>query len=327
MKVRTGFVEVEGHRLAYLAVNEHLASAEQPALVFIHGVLVSINFWRGTLPANIRDNRAWYALSLPAHHPSTVPADFSSEHVDADWFFRLMNGALEQLLDGQKAIVVGHSTGGFCALNLAINQAPSVLGIVSIAGFHSGNWSGVEGMLVKLASLGRWAKPLFAMNLQIARRIPLVQRVFASLLACKPRTYLASPLSQRMLDNCGADMQQQDSTALFNLFNGISRLEIAERLHAITMPCHIFSGSHDPVVPTTQTLRIVGEVPRARPVEFNNVGHMPFMEDTTAFFSALERAINEIANLPAVAAMQTESNQRNSSDELSPVSSRLATHS
>ena len=37
MKIRQGFVEVEGHRLAYLAVNEHLARADEPAVVFIHG--------------------------------------------------------------------------------------------------------------------------------------------------------------------------------------------------------------------------------------------------------------------------------------------------
>jgi hypothetical protein len=46
MKAREGFVEVEGHRLAYLAVNEHLARADEPAVVFIHGVLASVNFHR-----------------------------------------------------------------------------------------------------------------------------------------------------------------------------------------------------------------------------------------------------------------------------------------
>ena len=75
MDVREGFVDVEGHRLAYLAVNEHLARPAQPAVVFLHGVLASVHFWLDAVPPDVREHRAWYALSLPAHHPSTVPAD------------------------------------------------------------------------------------------------------------------------------------------------------------------------------------------------------------------------------------------------------------
>ena len=95
MHVKEGFVESEGHRLAYLAVNEHLASEEKPSIVFIHGVLASVNFWLDCVPPDFKECRAWYALSLPAHHPSTVPIDFAPEQVNELWFFRLMNGALK----------------------------------------------------------------------------------------------------------------------------------------------------------------------------------------------------------------------------------------
>ncbi|MCA9676181.1 MAG: alpha/beta fold hydrolase [Kofleriaceae bacterium] len=295
MNVREGFVDVEGHRLAYLAVNEQLARPEQPAVVFIHGVLASVHFWLDAVPPDLREHRAWYALSLPAHHPSTVPADFGPGQVDEQWFYRLMNGALEQLLDGRKAIVVGHSTGGFCALNLAIHRAPGVIGIVSVAAFHRGRWGGVEGQLLKLAGLGRWARPLFALNILIARRSALVRRVFATLLAHDRSAFRASPLSQRMLDNVRADARRQDPTALFYLFNGISKLEIGHRLRDIGIPCHVLAGTHDPVVPATQTLLIVGEVPDASAAVFRGVGHMPFMEATAAYFSALERALRQLA--------------------------------
>ncbi len=59
MKVKEGFVESEGHRLAYLSVNEHLADEnEQPAIVFIHGVLASVNFWRDCVPPSFKEGRA-----------------------------------------------------------------------------------------------------------------------------------------------------------------------------------------------------------------------------------------------------------------------------
>ncbi|MDO8332193.1 MAG: alpha/beta hydrolase [Fluviicoccus sp.] len=295
MNVREGFVEAEGHRLAYLAVNEHLAREDEPAIVFIHGVLASVNFWRDCVPPGFKDDRAWYALSLPAHFPSTVPPDFSPGQVNSDWFFRIMNQALQALLVERKAIVVGHSTGGFSALNLAIHHAPNVLGIVSVAGFHRGQWGSVEGLLVRLAGLGNWAKGLFVANIRISQKSRLVRSIFASLLAYDHRAYRANPLSRRMLANIEGDTVRQDPVALFTLFNGIGRLEIADQLRRITMPCHILAGAADPVVTAGQSLVLAGEIPHAKLVVFRHVGHMPFMECPDAFFAALEQALRDIA--------------------------------
>ena len=295
MKVKEGFVHSHGHQLAYLAVNEHLAGDDDPAIVFIHGVLASVNFWRDCVPPGFREGRAWYSLSLPAHHPSTVPRDFKPDDIDEAWFFDVMNGALKELLGDRKAIVVGHSTGGFCALNLAIHHAPNVVGIVSVAGFHRGVWGGVEGLLLKLAGLGAWAKPLFVSNIRVSQWSHFVRRTFAAMLAHDRKAYRSNPLSQRMLENIEPNTCGQDPAALFVLFNGITRLEIADHLHRIEMPCYILSGSHDPVVPTEQSQRLAGDIPGAKSVVFENVGHMPFIEDPDACASALERAISDIS--------------------------------
>lgn len=295
MNIREAFVEVEGHRLACLAVNEHLDRPHAPAVVFIHGVLASVNCWRDCVPPSFREGRAWYALSLPAHHPSTVPADFHAAQVDADFFHRVMGGALQALVGDRPVIVVGHSTGGFCALNLAIHQAPNLIGIVSVAGFHAGKWGSVEGLLLWLAGLGRWAKPLFMANLLVARYSPFLQRQFASQLAHDRKAYLANPLSQRFLDNIGPNTRAQDPAALFELFNGISRLEIASELCRITTPCYVLAGSHDPVVPASQSLVIAGGVPGANIVVFNGAGHMPFIECADACAQALEAAIDDLS--------------------------------
>lgn len=309
MQIREGHVEVEGHRLAYLAANEHLTTDDEPAIVFIHGVLASVNFWRDCVPPDFKESRAWYALSLPAHHPSTVPDDFALGHVNAEWFFHIMNGALTALLADKKAIIVGHSTGGFSALNLAINHAHNVIGIVSVAGFHKGTWNGAEGQLLKLAGLGKWANNLFAFNIRISQVSSFVRRTFASLLAYDRRAYRANPLSQRMLENIETDTCQQNPAALFVLFNGISTIEIADQLVEISIPCHIFSGSHDPVVPSAQSQVLIGEIPNAKSVVFQNVGHMPFIEDTDAYFHALQQALTDITENANIHAPQTGNGQ------------------
>jgi len=294
MKVKEGCVKSDGHRLAYLAVNEHLVRHEQPSIVFIHGVLASVNFWIDCVPPSFKEDRDWYSLSLPAHYPSIVPKDFSPEQVNEQWFFRLMNGALKELLGEKKAILIGHSTGGFSALNLAIHQAPNVIGIISVAGFHSGHWGGVEGLLVKLAGMGKWAKSLFVSNIVLAQRSHFIQRAFASQLAYNRSAYRLSPLSQRMIDNIKPHTSQQDPAALFKLFNGIGPLEIADQLHRIRIPCYIFAGLHDPVVPAEQSLVLASRIQNAKTIVFHNVGHMPFMEDTAAYFNALEHALIDI---------------------------------
>jgi len=316
MKVKEGFVESEDHRLAYLAVNEHLVRHEQPSIVFIHGVLASVNFWLDCVPPSFKEDRAWYSLSLPAHHPSIVPLDFAPEQVNEQWFFRLMNGALKELLGEKKAIIIGHSTGGFSALNLAIHQAPNVIGIVSIAGFHSGHWGGVEGLLVKLAGMGKWAKSLFVSNIMLSQRIHIIQRVFASQLAYKRSAYRSSPLSQRMIDNIKPNTSQQNPSALFPLFNGIGPLEIVDQLHQISIPCYIFAGTHDPVVPAEQSLVLASKIQHAKTIVFRNVGHMPFMEDTEAYVTALEKALYDITGQYHLTNNKYEQEKNN---ELSPV--------
>lgn len=306
MKVREGFVNSGGHQLAYLAVNEHLANDKEPAIVFIHGVLVSVNFWLDCVPPEFKKSRAWYSLSLPAHHPSTVPKNFKLGDVNDAWFFNIMSVALQELLGDKKAIIVGHSTGGFCALNLAIHQAPNVLGIVSVAGFHSGKWGGVEGMLVKLAGMGKWAKKIFVSNINISKSSYFVRQVFASMLANNGRAYRLNPLSKLMLENTKDNMLAQDPAPLFTLFNGISTIEIADQLHHINIPCYIFSGSHDPVVPTKQTRVLLSKIPKAKSVVFNQVGHMPFIEDSDAYFDALQLALKDIINNTLVKSQKKE---------------------
>src|SRR5690606_29429082 len=92
--------------------------------------------------------------------------------------------------------------------------------------------------------------------------------------------------------------------ALFTLFNGIARLEIADQLGRITIPCYLFSGTHDPVVPPAQSLVLVSKISHARSVVFQGVGHMPFMEATDAYFEELTLALQDITE-------QTDSAKRN----------------
>ena len=166
-----------------------------------------------------------------------------------------------------------------------------------MAGFHAGKWGGAEGLLLKIAGLGKWAKALFSANILFSKSSSFVRRIFISLLANDRKAYRASPFSKRLLENIEGNVLSQDSSALFVLLNGIASVEIAAKLSQIDIPCYIFYGTHDPVVFTEQSYLLASEIPDARSVAFRNVGHMPFIEDRDAYFKALEMALKDIEHL------------------------------
>ena len=306
MNARELSINFEGHQLAVLAVNENI---DEPAIIFIPGVMAPVNFWLSCLPESVRENRRWYSISLPGHHPSTVPADYKPQGVDEDWFNRLYQTVIKQLVGTEKVIVVGHSTGGFAALNLAANNFDQLLGVVSVAGFYQGSWGGIEGQLVKLAHLGLWAKPLFILNLWISRLFKPVQRYLSALLAYDKEAYYASPITEKMLVEIQENMQQQRLAALFPLFNRIPDLNIEAQLGKITVSTVVMAGTHDPVISAAQSLQLAAQVPAAELVVFNNAGHMPFMERTGQFNQELIQAIEQIS-----------ASSQGTSDELSRIS-------
>jgi len=293
MKSRDLLVNFDGHQVAVLAANEEI---EGPAIIFIPGVMAPINFWKCCLPDAIREKRRWYSISLPGHHPSIVPDNFKSTDVDARWLNRLYQAVIKELVGAEKIIIVGHSTGGFSALNLAANGFDQLLGIVSVAGFFEGKWGGIEGQLVKLANLGQWAKPLFIFSLWASRLFKPVQLYLSGQLAFDRQRYFASPITRSMLKEIQENMKNQNLGALFPLFNRIPTFNIEQQLEKVSVPTVIMAGSHDPVISAEQSLKLAGAIKHAKLVVFNNAGHMPFMERTEQFHHELLEATLRFSN-------------------------------
>jgi pimeloyl-ACP methyl ester carboxylesterase len=289
MPIRELYIHFEGHEIAVIAANEHI---DEPAVIFIPGVLAPVNFWLACLPDSILTNRRWYSISLPGHQPSKVAADYRPEDVNEDWLNRLYQSVILQLVATRKVVAVGHSTGGFSALNLAANNFDSLLGVISIAGFYKGNWGGVEGKLTKLAGLGKWAKPMFQLFLAASRSIPIIQEYMSSLLAFDHKAYNNSPTTKKMLTEIQDNMQGQNLANLFPLFNRIGNLDIYSKLDAINVPVTVMAGSHDPVINALQSLRLAGAIKQSNLIVFDDAGHMPFMERTDQFNNELCTAID-----------------------------------
>lgn len=237
-------------------------------MVFLHGAVGTIDFWETALPAEIRTKK-WYSLSLPGHHPAQVPAEFSRKDVTADWLNRLVGAAIDQLCT-QPAVIVGWSTGGFAALNLAVSRHPKVASVVSLFGFANGIWHGEAGWLQWLARrslLGPW------LSRQIVRRLQKSRWLYGDLL----RRFTAggrTPMPPDVLDEMQRECAQHDPRALIELFAGIREINLVPELSRIDVPVCVVGGAADPIIPAEYTREIAQSIRGAQLELLPEVGHM-----------------------------------------------------
>ena len=124
---RTWEIEIEGHGL--VAVLTHASESDIPVF-FLHGIGGSIYFWTPELTSPFHDIGPCYSLSLPGHFPAAFPNDFPADCLTAELIARLVSNAIQEIAGNKKALLVGHSTGGFAALSAAIYDPRIVAGIV-----------------------------------------------------------------------------------------------------------------------------------------------------------------------------------------------------
>lgn len=277
-------IEFEGHRIAVVSANEQLGG---PCLVFIHGILGSVHFWLPTLPAEIRDGYRWLSISLPGHAPSRFAPGFPTADFTDEFFARLLDGVLQQCVGGRPVHLIGYSTGGFAALNLAIHRPRRVAAVLSICGFARGDWKSGMGWLQWLARRGPLGRSLFK----------LAMRIFFSsqgMFTFCHRSALARPICHRWkppglatLQAVYADAARHDPTELALLFAAIRGFDLRPRLAEITAPVTIAGGDRDPLIPFRHTQNMAAEIPNAHLVTLAGSGHLFFDECLEQFQTRL----------------------------------------
>ena len=285
----TSSVRVGQHELAVISANEALSTTP---VVFIHGVLVSAAFWTPLVPAFVAAHHPWYSIGLPAHYPSRAPADFADSEESAEQLFaELYSEALLQLVGEQPVILVGHSTGGFAAVNLAAAHPARVRGIVSVAGFAVGDWGGLEGLLITFAEWGLPGKMLFEAVLRLSRLTSGTYRWGSRSLAVRRRFYASNPLTRRALDAAFQDFRSTDLDSLFTLFQKIGRIDIRDRLPSIRTPALILYGDKDPVIARHYSEEMLRMMPSATGRLFEETGHMIYLERPEEYVEVLQNWI------------------------------------
>jgi pimeloyl-ACP methyl ester carboxylesterase len=258
-----------------------------PPLLFIHGLIGRWTHWVEQLTAFADDHRV-IAVDLPGFGDSPLPA---AGGISVPIFARTVERLLEAL-EISAAAVVGHSMGGFTAVELAINfpQRVERLVLVSPAGLSTYN----DRRSLQLVAQARRFKGIFnAYHAQVAAHAGLLAR-HPRLRRLEPTTSIVTRHPDRLPAPYVAEFVR--GLAALGFIDGIEanlNYDYRERLGEIACPTLIVWGRQDKVVTARDAALYERLIPNARKVIFADTGHMAMIERPTEFNALLEEFLSE----------------------------------
>ncbi|MCA9123136.1 MAG: alpha/beta hydrolase [Planctomycetaceae bacterium] len=283
METELKLIDHAGYRVPVLSGNPR---AMGMPLIFFHGIAGSVNFWPALIPPSLKYRRRWHSIGLPGHFPHEFAADScSNATISAEHFADILSVVVKRLTLCQPAALIGYSTGGFVALNLAAREPDLVATVVSVSGFANGKWHGILGSLQKVAGYGQIGRRVCA---TMWSRIASNPKVFRNLLLRAARDLEPrSSERQELMSLLVHDAIQQEPTAMAELLANIRRFDIRPILRNVRVPTLIAGGDLDPIIPYEHTRELADLVQDAELVIFSGVGHLFFVECSTLFREVL----------------------------------------
>ena len=268
-------ISVDGHQLAAVCLNP---GAPGEPVILLHGITSSISFWQTNPAPYLLELGPCYALSLPGHFPALAPDEFKSGRLTTERLVSLLESGIRQLVGEGPVTLVGHSTGGFCALALAARYPERVRRLVSISGFARGRWTGILGLYQRATHLGWVGETYFKTMFRLLMPHHSFYRWAMQFYAADARALYAHPDVNEAVQRNFPSYYQLDLDAILPYFRHMPRIDITSQLPAIQAPALIIAGNRDPIVPPAQSYLIAKHISRASLVMLPGAGHLPFLE-------------------------------------------------
>jgi len=103
-------------------------------VILIHGLAASLHDWDDLIPELAQNGYASYALDLLGHGESPKP-DFQAYRMD--WIFEHFEHWMRSLRLTEPAVLIGHSLGGYVALQYARHVSAWTRGLILVNPFYS----------------------------------------------------------------------------------------------------------------------------------------------------------------------------------------------
>lgn len=293
--------------IQHFSVEDHLLCAQllnpgvtgEPSIL-IHGIGGSPSFWTDDQIAPFITLGPCYALSLPGHYPAVFPPAFRRNQLTADLIARVLAEAIRQIVGNQRVTLVGHSTGGFAVLAIAVCAPEQVRRLISISGFVQGRWIGALGACQWLARRRpTWLGQLLFKSGYTAGGLGRISpavfyqmwRVYIADLA----TAYRNPHLRTCSDASYPFFAQLNLESISHYFARMPDIDIRARLPHIRSPTLALTGDSDPIVPPAQSRIIAEYVPQAELVTVRGGGHLLCIERPCEYQQVLQDWLNRTA--------------------------------
>ncbi len=110
-------------------------AGEGTPVVLVHGVSASLADWDDLFSALVQAGYSTYALDLPGHGKSIKPED--AKEYTADKIFEHFDTWMQTLHLDVPPILVGHSLGGYLAMEYTLRHPEKVRALVLVSPFYS----------------------------------------------------------------------------------------------------------------------------------------------------------------------------------------------
>ncbi len=241
-------LELDGGRL-----RAHV-TGEGPAVVFVHGLLVNANLWRGVVPR--LDGFTRVALDMPlGSHLVPMPA----RRLTPDDLGSLIGEAV-QALGLEDVTLVGNDTGG-ALCQIAASHRPAWLGrlvLTSCDAFEHFPPPMLKPLFASLSMPGGALAALTPMRMRAARRLPIAYGMLTH--APIPD----APSDSYVLPALESAEVRADLVRVSRGIDACFTLQAAERLRAFDRPALIAWSADDKFFPRADGERLAATIPGAR---------------------------------------------------------------
>lgn len=265
------FVEVQGMRVHLR--DEGPADAET-TLLLLHGTSASLHTWDGWA-ASLSGKRRVIRADMPGF-------GLTGPHPEGDYTLGAYVAFVLGLLDAlsvDEVVIAGNSFGGYVAWEVALAAPSRVRGLVLVdaSGYP---FEPEERPLGFRLAQSEWLRPVATRLLPRAVIASSVKNVYGD----------PSRVSEALIDRYyEITLREGNRASLYERFRqGTPDPRASERLATLGVPTLILWGGRDKLIPLENGHRFARDIPGARLVIFDELGHVPQEEDPEATVSALE---------------------------------------
>jgi len=286
------FVEIGGTRIHHVHVPAPPA-ARLPPVVFVHGASANLNDQILPLRPALEGRAEMLFFDRPGHGWSERGTGNDTPQAQA----RLM-AALMDRLGIDKAIIVGHSFGGAIAIAFALDYPERVAGLLFASAathpWHGGRTSWYYAVTV-LPVIGRLFAETIAYPVGRLRMPAATESVFAP-----------NKVPDNYVDRAAIELVLRPATFRANAVDVESLYPFAlanqRRYRDVTAPTVVISGDSDAVVyEEVHSIGLARDIPGAKLVWVENLGHKPDWIATDLMVAALEKLAGHAIDLDAAA--------------------------